>query len=504
MANEQTIVLNFDCDYEVFFINSLNGNYDDLEQKAIAYLEKHYIGNVGDILFNVFCQTSVTPSKVFMSRAQKCLQKEENGIAVDYSTHKSLLPSKIAHDRGVCITRIWIEHCKKIGINPWLSFRMNDQHCVGEDTAFLRSDFFYEAKENGWMLGEKYLYSKNNFDYGVPEVREKMLAYIKEQLTAFDVFGVELDFMREPKCVRFYDDPNACDHLNEFLFRTKQIVQECAIIHGHPIKIAVRLPRDISFCKILGFDVIHWAKNRLIDVAIPSSHWQGVDTGMPIARWSEAMSPYGAEVYACMEMNLPNKLYVDTEIAKAHTAQYYPQGSKRTYVYNLYHPYLDYVNELGLWAIPAPTAEELRELWSTCGDIKKCLCGTRRHILTQESPAYDNLMPYWKPLPAMIGDGVSFEVQTGIISQNAELTLFLGINGYDNDGALTVLVNGTPCEKYIGGARAHILKNPQIAPESIFAFRIPATACCGITQNIRVSSKTQAEIFYLELLVDEK
>ena len=504
MPNENKILLNFDEDCETFFINSLHGEYEDLAQKACTYLEKHYKGNVGDILFNVFCQSSLTPSRVFTTKLEKYYQTVENGIPVDYSGNKYLRASKISQeDHGVCITGVWIEHCKKIGVNPWLSFRMNDHHCWQDDTSSLRSDFYYEAKRNGWLLGEKYRSSQNDFDYGVPEVREKMLAYIEEQLTAFDVFGIELDFMREPKCVRFYDYPHACDHLNEFLAQTKKIAEEYAALHGHPIKIAVRLPRDTELCKTLGFDVLYWTKHKLIDVAIPSSHWPGVDTGMPIAAWHEALSPYGIEVYACMEMNLPHKLYVDLEVAKAHTAQYHPQGSKRTYVYNLYHPHLDYVNDLGIWALPAPTAEELAKLWSTCGDVEKCLQGMRRHILTEESPAFDYLRPHWKPLPAMVGNGVDFEVQTGVISPNAALTLFLGVNA-QQAGELTAFINGAPCEKCTPDASAHVLKNPEIDPASIHAFRVPAAACRGITQNICITANTQAEIFYLELMVNEK
>lgn len=502
MQSENKILLNFDEDCETFFINSLNGNYENLEQKAIAYLEKYYKGNVGDILFNIFCQSSLTPSHVFTTKLQKYYQTIENGIPVDYSENKYLRASKISQeDHGVCITGVWIEHCKKIGINPWLSFRMNDHHGWQDETNSLRSDFYYEAKERGWLLGEKYRSSQNDFDYGVPEVREKMLAYMGEQLTAFDVFGIELDFMREPKCVKFYDDPDACEHLNDFMVQTKKIVKECEKLHGHPIKIAVRFPRDLALCKTLGFDVTHWAKEGLFDVAIPSSHWVGVDTGMPIAAWCKALVPHGVDVYACMEMNLPNKLYVDTEVAKAHTAQYHAEGSKRTYVYNLYHPHLDYVNGLGIWAIPAPTAEELTVLWSTCGDIEKCRRGTRRHILTEESPAFDYLRPHWKPLPKTVGDGASFEIKTGVISQDAACTLFLGVN---NAGALEASLNGVRCTPLTDNTGAHVLKNPEIPSDRIFAFRVPRNTCTGIAQTLHVSADKDAEIFYVELMVEEK
>ena len=39
MENENKILLNFDIDYEAFFMNSLNGEYEDLAEKARTYLE---------------------------------------------------------------------------------------------------------------------------------------------------------------------------------------------------------------------------------------------------------------------------------------------------------------------------------------------------------------------------------------------------------------------------------------------------------------------------------
>ena len=87
MLNDNKILLNFDEDCEAFFINSLHGEYEDLAQKACTYLEKHYKGNVGDILFNVFCQSSLTPSRVFTTKVEKYYQTVENGIPVDLTPY---------------------------------------------------------------------------------------------------------------------------------------------------------------------------------------------------------------------------------------------------------------------------------------------------------------------------------------------------------------------------------------------------------------------------------
>ena len=76
---QNTILLNWDGDAEWFFMESLDGNYENLEEKAKDFLEKYYKDSgIGDILFNIFDQNSVTPSKVFTDRASKYYQKLEN------------------------------------------------------------------------------------------------------------------------------------------------------------------------------------------------------------------------------------------------------------------------------------------------------------------------------------------------------------------------------------------------------------------------------------------
>lgn len=500
---DKRILLNFDVDYEYFFVKSLGGNYGDIAQKAIAYFDRIYRDKgIGDILFNVFCQSSLTPSRVFTTRAEKYHVKQENGIAVDYTEQEYLAASKLLQeDLGINLTALWMQRCREVGIHPWLSVRMNDHHCQYEQTNFLRSDFFYEAQKNGWLLGKKYRSSFNDYDYGVPEVRAQMLAYIKEQLTAFDVFGLELDYMREPKCVRFYDDPHACDVMTAFMEQVKEVVRACEALHGHRIQIAVRMPRDIETCRLIGFDVAEWARRGLVDAVSPTSHWPGVDTDMPIAAWCKALDPYGVDVWAGMEMNLPHKLYVDTEVAKAFTAQYHAQGSKRTYIYNLYHPALEYINELDMWAIPAPTEQQLLQTWGTCGDVAKCARGVRRHIVTEESPAFNDLKPTWRPLPRALGEGFAITLQTGEIAAEAQVTLYVGVKPAAH---VTVCVNGVPCARDFGNTGAHILQNKEIDPQTVAAFAVPRSACRGTAQEAFIAGDADAELFYVELMIDAK
>ena len=501
---ENKILLNWDGDAEWWFLRDFKEeDWSNIEAKAIAFLDYYYKDNgIGDIIFNIFCQNSVTPSNVITDRTTKFYQTEENGIPVDYSNNPRLeLPKRCREDYGVALTELWIAHCKEIGINPWLSFRMGDCHCPDDETSFLRSDFFYTAKKNGWILGDDYGYFKNCLNYTCHEVRKIMLDYIEEQLSNIDVYGIELDFMREPMIFDYHNYRDITPIMNEFMVSVKDIVKKCEEKHGHKIKTLVRLPRDINFSKTIGFDAVYWAENSLVDYISPSARWMTTDTAMPISEWVEKLSPYGVETFAGLEIQTPYpypKHPTDIDIAKAHTVQYHAQGSKRTYVYNIYHPFL---------AAPDIKCyqgeEEIVEIWRTCGDIEKCKKGVRRHLLTYEDNGFTDFGERWLPLPKTVENGVRFEIQTGEINPTDELTLFVGIKNASAD-SLYVSFNGEKCE-YIGdGADSFALKSPEYTAKDFAAFSASAVNPNPVTQFIEISGDPKTEIDYIELKVNVK
>ncbi|MBQ9544383.1 MAG: hypothetical protein IJV00_04575 [Clostridia bacterium] len=501
---ENKIALNWDGDAEFFFLK-YSGVFDDpenIKEKAKAYIDRYYRDRgIGDIFFNIFAQTSVTPSRVFTDRVTKLHQKEENGTKVDYSGLEYLaLPAECREKYGVGLTETWIDHCREAGIRPWISFRMNDNHFRDEKTCFLRGDFFYEALENGWILGDGYRSGYRNWDYAAKPVQDKMIAYISEQLGALDVFGIELDFMREPKCLKYLSPGDHCGVINGFMERAKDAVKKQEKIRKHPIKIAVRVPRDPMLSKRIGFDALYWAKNSLADVVIPSSHWICNDTGMPIADWVKMLSPYGAEVWACMEMNLPGRLTVDLEAAKAHTAQYAAQGSAKTYIFNLYHPYFErhWANDGSVWVRP-PRAEETLKIWETAGDPEKCRRGVRRHIVTEEIFGFQEIKPRWAPLPMKIGEGKILEVQTGPIEKGDEVTVYFVSTGASSND-LNVSLDGEKCVP-VKNTDADIIR-AGTDEKTVLAYRAPDAKRDGAARVLWITGKAEAEITYAEIKID--
>ncbi len=497
---DNTILLNWDTDAEYFFLSHLT-DWSDVEGAAKAYLDDYYKDTgIGDLIFDVYCQYSITPTKVFSDMKSRYHCRLEGGVPVDYTQDPHIQMLYDCHEKyGVQPIRVWIDHCKEIGIRPWISVRMNDCHDPYDETSRLRSDFFYEARDNGWMVGEEYGYFKNCFNYAYPQVRQKFLDYIDEQLTAFDVYGLELDFMREPVCFDFLHFKEAQPIMNDFMAKVKAIVTRCEAVHGHPIKIMVRLPRDLHLSAEIGLDAVEWSRQGWVDALVPTGRFRTTDTGMPIAEWVETVSPYDVDVYAGLEVCLPARrlcsLQINKEISKAHTVQYAAQGSARTYVYNLYHPYL---------ACPGgfyETPEDIKDIWAVIGDPEKCAQGERRHILTFDDTYewYPNRR-LWNPLPATVGEGATLEVQTGAIPSTADVTLYMAVRDAD-PAALTVTFNGTSCT-YLGHSdQAWVLRSGDYTAEDIAAFRVPATGTQPVTQTVCISGVPEATICTLELVV---
>lgn len=496
------ILLNFDGDMEYFFLKYyINGEWSGLEAKAREFLEKYYADNgISDILFNIFCQNSVTPSSVITDRVQKYHQRTENGISVDYTENERLsLPAICREKYNLPLTELWIKHCNKIGIRPWLSIRMNDCHFPDEETAFLRSDFFYEARRNGWTLGDEYGYYKNCLNYTAPEVRKIMLDYIREQLCAIDVYGIELDFMREPKCFDYHNYRDISPIINEFMGKIKEIVTDCENLHGHKIKIMLRLPRDMDFARKIGFDAVYMAQHGLADAVVPSPRWETADTDMPISKWVERLSPYKTEVFPCLEINTPYSKSTDCETAKAHTVQYYSQGASGIYVYNIYHPFLAFP-DFPFYSYKR--VNEITEIWQTCADYEKCLKGVRRHILTYEDNGFTDFGKPWRPLPKIIGSGADFEIKTGEISEGSTVTVFLGINGEGTE-KIRVTLNGIPCRNAAKAEKPFITeKEASAVSQSFYAFTAQNANFPSDIQRLGINGSPECEIAYVELKIN--
>lgn len=208
------LALNVDPDAIYYMLNKpkfkVDGkwNVDNLEAKAIEHFNDCYTDcGISDLFYNIASAAPyASDDPDLYDKIDKYYTTEENGIEVDYTMEEDLIASWMVYENTyVDPYQVWFEQCRLNGINPWLSFRMNDAHYTTAPTG--HSPFAYKARENGWLIGNlrtPYWYSNKctsssyrNYeyclDYSVPQVREYFLKEIEDRLSTYDCYGIELD-----------------------------------------------------------------------------------------------------------------------------------------------------------------------------------------------------------------------------------------------------------------------------------------------------------------------
>lgn len=483
-------IVNIDNGMPYHLARTLNGDWSDIVNKAKNHIECYRDSGITDLVFAIFCQSSVTDSKIFTKLGDNYNRKIENGKTVDYTDTEYIAFTHKFDEIGLNIFDLWIKHSWEMGIRPWISFRMNDAHYVDADTSFLRSDFFYEAKANGWLIGnERYGGCASCFDYAVPEVRAKMLAYIKEQLFQFDVYGFELDFMRNPSCFDFINNPECYKIMNQFMEEVKLISKEAEEHWGHELKIMVRLCRNIEHNKKYGFDIKYWAEKSLVDVVVPTAFWATSDTDMPIKDWVELLNPYGVKVCAGLEGFIFKPLiHQSIETMKAQIVQYKYQGASQIYLFNFFGYDIYY------------TTENTPYFWKLCSDLNLAKQGERRYVMTRQDDLFDAFDDIWKPLPCDINEEKTFELHTGYIANDEKVTLYLDV---DDVNSVDVYFNNIPATLIGKGEDSFAENDNEYSKENIMAYIVQQDKNCEATQILTIKAKNKTTVRYIELKVEK-
>ena len=386
---------------------------------------------VTDLVLNMFCQYSASPSFVWTTYADKYEMTTENGLTVDYRKLYEGIYRLNAH--GIDPYRVWVKRVKELGMHPWLSVRMNDAHCPELEACFLRSDFQHEAWKKGWCLGEEYGYFRRCLNYGVPEVREKMLAYLQEQIEAYDTDGWELDFQRELYCFDYKHDKNCIAVMNEFIRKVRAMVDRAEKRVGHKIRLGVRLERDLGQNLQYGFDPETWVKENLVDLIVVTPRWATCDSDMPLEDW-KAKFP-NTEISAGLEVLVARQCgeaYLTPALAAGYAASYLDRKADSLYLFNQFMDLsplnADAENSAGMG------------VHLVCGDRAACEAAPRRFIVTGQ-----DIAPYdvsYQPLPITLCEqGAKLAFRLGRVSADRRGSLVLGFSSGDISEC-RVLANG--------------------------------------------------------------
>ncbi len=452
-------------------------------EKMRSYANQFKGSHMTDIMLCLNNSCASFPSKVITSFLDKYHQKIENGIPVDYTGDVALQGFHHMFEvLGIDNIAVEIETFREIGINPWISFRMNDYHDRHAETSPQLPDYYHEHPEirRSTYKPEKYIYQwgRNN-DYGHPFVRNMMLAFIEEALERYDPHGVELDYTRELLVFKDGEEIDGIEIMNEFVRNVHALCVKYGEKYGHKIKLAVRVAPCVEQNYDFGLDVVHWASEGLLDLVTVSGRFESNYNDMPIKLWKSLLSPFGVELAAGIEMYIRPRWGAEPVVPSYTTvaacaASAYSQGADKIYMYNFFRqfdaPPLD-LNE----PIPENTDDfDFRGFYNIFGSFEKVLKLDRRHIIS-----INDRLPFWQrnrgydQLPTTFDEERYFKITVGKIPEGARLQIRMGFGRSTEEvleNPITVYLNGEEC-KYVGAE-----EDNRFAHETLLCYDVPATA----------------------------
>ena len=260
-------------------------------------------------------------------------------------------------EQGADPFALMVDFCRKNDIEIFWSMRMNDIH---DAWGAWYSPFLFPPLKKAhpeWLMGTAENRPKNGawtaVDYAVPEIRELAFKFFEEVCQNYDVDGVQLDFFRH---LNYFLKPamgeaagqRELDMMTDLLRRIRTMADETALKKGHPILISVRVPDSVELCKILGFDLVRWMEEDLIDLLVVSGYFR-------LNPWETSVAlghKYGVPVYPCLsETRIRDKeasgIRSSLECYRARAMNVWHAGADGVYLFNFFNPNAPHWNELG-------------------------------------------------------------------------------------------------------------------------------------------------------------
>ncbi len=470
--NVEGIVLNLD-DSRFLWPNAYRAKDMTIED-AYAYIDQ-YIGgdsHITDLVLTVNTAfMSMFDSEVWEDQQDKYDATEEGGQPVNYKGSQPAVMHRYSKELGVDVWKLWVDHLWKKGVNPWLSYRMSDHHAhlfrspLTGNYLWDNMDKYARVlhRDNAIYRGDRC------FDYCIEEVRNKWLAYIEESITKYDVYGIELDWMRDPIFTTLGNEWAASGMLTQFMRDVKAIVTKREAVWGHKITISIRCARDIQSCIDSGFDVLTWCAEGLIDWVCPSAYYMS-DTEIPVLTWKKILAPYNVKLVPNIMQGIFGTVegsrtasdisyYSQTGGGATNIEQvagtaysYFSQGADKVYIFNIFgdcgNPITEadkiYTDRIYLIGNKPEDKPILWKLFCTAGSFEKLAGLNRRYDL-----CYQDFSGLWgtaqRQIPVTVDRAYKYRYihfYTGDV-KNDKLTLMLGIDG-ENDisSVMEVFVNG--------------------------------------------------------------
>jgi len=432
------MVIDIDGDWPAIYLMDDMTTKERMVARASDYFNSLKGTNVTDVTICAFEQISYIPSETMEwvhEKAANIVAEQGVQALASYEHASGRYPSlyQALTDYEMDWFQVAVDAAAAAEIRPWIYLRMNDLHYVNDHNSPYHEDFWYEALDNGWLIGEGYGAGagsnqriENLYNFAHEEVRNWLLAYIEEVLMKYDVFGLQLDFMRNIYCFDYLDEePGYEEIMTQFIRDVDALLQKAEAHHGHDMKLMIRLGRSIEHNLVYGFDVEAWIEEDLVDALVPSPEGY-IDSGIPVDAW-KALAGDDVAVFPGFENWNIGTTKATIEQVKGYGASYYAQGADGLYFNNYYQ-----LGSLG------------PDVWALYDGLMSW--GTRTYIVGDQDITPIGQEQY-HPMPLALHEapeeGLDFEIQLGPVREDEWVYVVVGYNtSFKTEFVTEVTLNG--------------------------------------------------------------
>lgn len=297
-ASENRILFNADCNTYVYDYpegtnawQQAGSRHGELAPQAIqAYVDLIARSGVDTFVYNPCAQRAWWPSKTtptawdgYRRGDQAFFYGHVLGQAMTQEQLDTYLRSSCRLldryldllDAGADLLAETSRACRRRGIAPWLSARMNDMHGANWlEGSYMNAPLLAhpEFRLAGRSLNDKAppRRSLQALNYQKREVRDYMLTMLRELIEDYDFEGLELDWTRHLFCCNPVASQQTIDTITAWHAELAALCQRKAKATGRPFRFGVRCAANLADQRHLGLDVVAMAHAGFLDFVCPT------------------------------------------------------------------------------------------------------------------------------------------------------------------------------------------------------------------------------------------
>ena len=182
-------------------------------------------------------------------------------------------------ERGTDPLEIWAARTRELGMEFWASLRMNDIHKDWVERWPSKRGRWERERPHvaiGKDVPDRYVsvYGRNfsyAFDYARQEVRDLKFGLVEEICRDYDVDGIELDFLSHPMYFKKGREEAGVPIMTGFVRRMRNRLEEIGRQKGRRLTLMVRVLPTLGLNREIGFDVMTWIREELVDMVAPAT-----------------------------------------------------------------------------------------------------------------------------------------------------------------------------------------------------------------------------------------